>query len=746
MCNPINPITTSARRRRLPRWPEALLAAAAAFAAPVPAVAQHTGEAVRDTVWVEVARERSVLAERVEAAGTGVPDSLSLVWKPEMMPVRVKDVWAKPGQRMAIDDLVVTIDPSRPQRTTQLSELCVQRSGVEISAAQDLSQAAGAPKVITSRSSSHTFDVGINIKDWAEGGGLTLGYGHQRGVRIDSIHPSGTEVKGTQVGVEERITDNLSLQASCLHSLQDGIEALEKLEIRAPRPGIVYSVPKQGQLIEAGESLMTLGDEASVEIVTYVDHSTYQSLPFGAFCAAEFHAQPGRSVSCVVSRKNVLSGRYEVVARLLAPPPTQAFSGMSARVTFDVYGPARLTVPVQALFDNNGVTGVLVVQQDSTLVTREVSVRATDGRFVEVLSGVVEGEHVVRGETSTLERLEAGDRVHPRLYLPHGAPADRQDLQAIGLALGNDWLDSRGNLKDVHPSQLRGVTSAPDGTVSEIRRPHDSLMGRIPPQMANLPLRVLDLRHNPQITAGLEVLAEMGQHLRVLLLDGTGFGGELPRGFMKLRLDSLSIDSTSLCIPANDRAFKAWWTSVSERGPPVCKPPAPPKVVRERRVVEFEISGRRVDGRRVLSRTIRSRGGWRIVRADVYVLERTRNATNPWYDRREYSLRIYTYVTWPEYCVTQTSRGGETHELCGYHAIEAEVKGEVVLVEEKIGDPGEAERARTRRRQGVVRDPKARADGCFRHSVQKCDIPLISSRFNGKRTKYIRRYPKRPPL
>lgn len=486
------------------------------------------------------------------------------------------------------------------------------------------------------------------------------------------------------MGVQQRITDNLSVQASCLHSLQDGIEALDNLEIRAPRPGIVYSVPKrQGQLIEAGEPLIILGDEASMEIVTYVDQSTYNSLDFGTLCAVEFHAHPGRSVSCVVDRKNVLSGRYEVAARLLAPPPTQAFSGMSARVTFDVYGPARLTVPVQALYDNNGVTGVLVVkQEDSTLVFREISVGAADGLYVEILSGVVEGEHVVRGETSTLERLEAGHRVHPRLYLPHGTPADPRDLQAIALALGIDeWLDERGDLKNVHPSRLPGVTAATDGTVSEIRFPNDTLTGRIPPQIANLPLRVLDLRHNPQVTAGLEVIAQMEQ-LRVLLLDGTGLGGELPRGFLNLRLDSLSIDSTSLCIPANDRAFEAWWTSVSRRGlrVPVCKPPAPAPVVRERRVVEFEIQGglelryNRQPNQRVLARVIRATPGWRIVEASIEVIERTANATMPWHEihGRELWLfaRGHTRVSCP--------RG----ERCRSPS-EAWVRGTVVLVEEK---------------------------------------------------------------
>ena len=699
MYNPINPTTTSATRRRLPRWPEALLAAAAAFAPPVPAVAQQTGEAVRDTVWVQEARERSVLAERVEAAGTGVPDSLSLVWEPEMIPARVGDVWAKPGQRVAKGDLILTIDPTRPKRTTQLSELCVQRSGVEISAAQNLSQAAGAPKVITSRSSSHTFDVGINIMAWAKGGGGTLGYKNQRDVSIDSIKPSPAEVGEIQVGVQQRITDNLSVQASCLHSLQDGIEALDNLEIRAPRPGIVYSVPKrQGQLIEAGEPLTILGDEASMEIVTYVDQSTYNSLGFGTLCAVEFHAQPGRSVSCVVDRKNVLSGRYEVAARLLAPPPTQAFSGMSARVTFDVYGPARLTVPVQALFDNNGLTGVLVVQQeDSTLVFREISVGAADGLYVEILSGVVEGEHVVRGETSTLDRLEAGHRVHPRLYLPHGTPADPRDLQAIALALGIDeWLDARGNLRDVHPSRLPGVTASTDGTVSEIRFPNETLTGRIPPQMANLPLRVLDLRHNPHVTASLEVIAQMEKHLRVLLLDGTGLAGELPREFMNLRLDSLSIDSTSLCIPANDRAFEAWWTSVSRRGlrVPVCKPPAPAPVVRERRVVEFEIQGGlelhyNQPNQRVLARVIRATPGWRIVEASIEVIERTRNTTMPWHELYGQQLWLFARGTTSATCYgPNPKRNGS--KRC-YNPSKMWVRGVVVLVEEKISDPAKRE-------------------------------------------------------
>ena len=66
-----------------------------------------------------------------------------------------------------------------------------------------------------------------------------------------------------------------------------------------------------------------------------------------------------------------------------------------------------LTVPIAALIDTNR-TEVFVVTAENTLERRKVRTGADDGRYVEIISGLREGETVV---TSNAEGLEAGTKV-----------------------------------------------------------------------------------------------------------------------------------------------------------------------------------------------------------------------------------------------------------------------------------------------------------------------------------------------
>ena len=66
-----------------------------------------------------------------------------------------------------------------------------------------------------------------------------------------------------------------------------------------------------------------------------------------------------------------------------------------------------LTVPLDAVIDSEK-KAVFVVKEDNTLERREIKTGANDGKFVEVLSGLREGETVI---TSTTKGLENGMKV-----------------------------------------------------------------------------------------------------------------------------------------------------------------------------------------------------------------------------------------------------------------------------------------------------------------------------------------------
>jgi RND family efflux transporter MFP subunit len=92
-------------------------------------------------------------------------------------------------------------------------------------------------------------------------------------------------------------------------------------------------------------------------------------------------------------------------------PPGTARTGQSGRVRFAAGEGSALTVPKRAVTRAGGGDGVFVLAGDNVARLSPVTLGASDGDRVEVLSGLSPGARVA---VSSVDRLADGDRVEIR--------------------------------------------------------------------------------------------------------------------------------------------------------------------------------------------------------------------------------------------------------------------------------------------------------------------------------------------
>jgi membrane fusion protein (multidrug efflux system) len=135
----------------------------------------------------------------------------------------------------------------------------------------------------------------------------------------------------------------------------------------------------------------------------------------------EVDAFPGEQFSGAVSRVAPVFDPATRTATIEIEVPNPGFRlkpGMYARVRLTVEEkPAALTVPRNAIVDQNGVRGVFLVVED-TAHFQGVTTGIQDEAYVEVVEGLTDGQRVV---TSGALALRDGDRVIP---LDNGAASN----------------------------------------------------------------------------------------------------------------------------------------------------------------------------------------------------------------------------------------------------------------------------------------------------------------------------------
>jgi multidrug efflux pump subunit AcrA (membrane-fusion protein) len=205
----------------------------------------------------------------------------------------------------------------------------------------------------------------------------------------------------------------------------DILEQIKKCKIHAPRSGVViYYVPEQsrgprgssqsvvakGEPVQFGQKMLSMPDLSHMVVNVHVPEAYIAHVNPALPCQIRVDALPGkvlmgkvRDVASVASIPHPLTPEvkaYRTIVEITDPVEGLKLKpGLSAAVTIETESKAThvLAVPVQAIVvpkEKEKKPRCLVAVKDGR-EEREVELGVTDGKLVEVKSGLKEGDEVV---------------------------------------------------------------------------------------------------------------------------------------------------------------------------------------------------------------------------------------------------------------------------------------------------------------------------------------------------------------
>jgi len=176
---------------------------------------------------------------------------------------------------------------------------------------------------------------------------------------------------------------------------------LESLEIKAPFKGIVYAVnAESGETYQSETSLFTIGDPKALEVVANVTEEDYPLLTIGQAVEVFFDARPDVTVTGKVDRiipKRIAGDRplYNIYISLDDVPDGLA-DGMTSDTAITIAErTAVLCLPRAVVRASSGNTTTVKVWDGTQEIAREITTGLRGDTYVEIVSGLSEGEQVV---------------------------------------------------------------------------------------------------------------------------------------------------------------------------------------------------------------------------------------------------------------------------------------------------------------------------------------------------------------
>lgn len=178
-------------------------------------------------------------------------------------------------------------------------------------------------------------------------------------------------------------------------------EALDAVTVRAPWPGLVLGVPvTEGQLVGPGTPLVRLADVSRWRVEAEIDELDVGKVSPGQEARITFDAFPGREFEGRIRKIEPAPAeiRGSVIYKAIVdftPGDLPVRVGLSANVGI-VAGRKEgvLLIPLEAVRDVAGGKAVRVLHEGK-VEYRRVTLGLSDGRRVEVLEGLREGELIV---------------------------------------------------------------------------------------------------------------------------------------------------------------------------------------------------------------------------------------------------------------------------------------------------------------------------------------------------------------
>ena len=194
--------------------------------------------------------------------------------------------------------------------------------------------------------------------------------------------------------------------------------------ILAPLAGrMIARNVEPGQVVSASDVLFVMSDTLIVE--AQVDETDLARIYQGQRGRVSLDAYPGQSFDAVVDHiayesetvENVTIYKVELIPKKI---PEFVRSGMTASVAFSSQSAAGvLLVPAEAVQENEGKKQVLVPDgsHPDGREFREVKVGQTDGKNVEILEGLAEGDRVLVPQVMA---ATASDQPKKNPFMPFG--------------------------------------------------------------------------------------------------------------------------------------------------------------------------------------------------------------------------------------------------------------------------------------------------------------------------------------
>lgn len=188
-----------------------------------------------------------------------------------------------------------------------------------------------------------------------------------------------------------------------------GSNQLGYTQLVADQSGVVsYIGAETGQIVSAGEMVMTIVYDGEREIEIHVPENRLQELKEYPKCEVLFWALPTVSVEGrvreIAPMADALTRTYKVRISLVNPPP-EVKLGMTASVKMEYSSYAVNTIPVTAVYQTENQPCVWVVK-DNMVTLRAVQIGLQDNDLVQIRSGLQAGEVIVTAGVHKLQEKQ----------------------------------------------------------------------------------------------------------------------------------------------------------------------------------------------------------------------------------------------------------------------------------------------------------------------------------------------------
>src|SRR6266498_2870974 len=251
---------------------------------------------------------------------------------------------------------------------------------------------------------------------------------------------------------------------------------LESLEIDAPFDGIILAVSaKIGETYQVEATLFTVGDPKALEVLANVTEEDYPLLVIGQDAEVYFDARPEVNVQGKVERiipKRIEGDHplYNIYISLKEIPDGLA-DGMTADTAITIAKRENvLCLPRAVVRASGGDKTTIKVWDGSAEVTKEITIGLRGDTYVEIVSGLSEGEQMVTrtysmGESTIMALRDADLTVYSGEFIAlMGASGSGKStlLNVIGLldrpTAGEYWLEEKSvsSLRRDELADMRG--------------------------------------------------------------------------------------------------------------------------------------------------------------------------------------------------------------------------------------------------------------------------------------------------